>query len=189
MSTHVFSSPDATDLADLFSINQDLETVAGLLARLATVKNDTVTSSGLFVAALITYRRCFNTGVRVNLKRDDVVALPRNAIELHDYLVNLADKLAAHSVNAFEQTVVGIIVENDRVIGAHTFRQQLIGFVEAVQWSDLVALVQRCMVAPRLKAAQHAVVAAAKARPIEEIMKAPDPRLVTPGANDAGKRR
>ena len=102
------SGPAARELSDLSSILSDLQRTTTALNRLLGGSNDDVVSDALFTSSLIAYRRCFVSGVRGGLGRDHILAIGNNAEELHDYLINQANKLAAHSVNAFEETKVGV---------------------------------------------------------------------------------
>lgn len=55
-----------------------------------------------FVSGAIYYRRCFKSGVRVWLLRDDIQTLDAELLEFHDALIDIADKHIAHSVNEME---------------------------------------------------------------------------------------
>jgi len=67
-----------------------------------------------FVAGAIYYRRCFKSGVRVWLRRDQIVsALNGDQLALHDALIDIADKHIAHSVNEMELGCTTIEVSVD----------------------------------------------------------------------------
>ena len=99
---HVSSLPEAKILSDLESVANDLRLVREIVQRLAGLINpaakDEPVMKALFSAGLITYRRCFNTGIRNGLTRADIEAIPDKAIGLHEYLHVQANKLIAHSV-------------------------------------------------------------------------------------------
>jgi hypothetical protein len=79
-----FNSATARKLADIGSISQDLKRAHFFITRLIEA-SDQVLEDALFTAALITYRRCFNSGVRLILSKSDVVSLHPQATEIHDY--------------------------------------------------------------------------------------------------------
>jgi len=185
------SLPEAKILADLQGNSNDLHLVMDILTRLLSAQNDVLLSRALFSAGLITYRRCFNSGVRQGLARADIVALPNNAIELHDYLIAQANKLIAHSVNPFEQTKVGVLVIDEQVAGVATASAQLVVFDESGirQWVSLVKLIGNTVLNPRVEAARAAVSDAVKTLPVADLSKAPILRYQAPGPEQAGKRR
>jgi hypothetical protein len=188
---HKCSLPEAKILADLYGISSDLHLVMNFLTKWLSTQDDDVVSCALFSAGLITYRRCFNAGVRNGLCRDDVVAIGNGADELHDYLMTQASKLIAHSVNPFERTDVGIGVEHGKVVAVGTMSARLVLFDDAgmKQWGSLVKRIGNTIVNPRIDAARAAVLAAAEARPIAEITSQPTVRYSAPPPEQAGHRR
>jgi hypothetical protein len=71
-----------------------------------------------FTAALITYRRCFTTGVPNSLADTDAETLASNSNGAHARIRRHANKLAAHSVNPFDLSKVGIMVRHGKdVVG------------------------------------------------------------------------
>jgi hypothetical protein len=181
--------PGAKNLADLQSIRADMQFVVDTLSKLLRAQDDQVLRCALFSAALITYRRCFTSGVRKGLKRADV---PKEAVELHKYLMDQANKLIAHSVNPFEQMKAGVVVsDQQQVVGVAALRSQLMGFDEEhiKQWGSLVMLIGNAVLSPRIKAAQDALLSVAKATPIERITKAPILSITAAGPDEAGKQR
>jgi hypothetical protein len=57
-------------------------------------------------AAVVRYIRCFGTGVRWGLRREDILELGERELSAHDYFKDLRDKFVVHSVNPFEDTFV-----------------------------------------------------------------------------------
>jgi hypothetical protein len=132
---------EAREAEDWFGIQQDLGFVVSAATQVAdimernwqetrgaesrpTADPDDIVKHSLWTTALITYARCFGSGVRACLDegifedRDDV-------IEQHRYYKNIRDKHLAHSVNPFEVTTTGIAVidydgEEPYVFGATT---------------------------------------------------------------------
>jgi len=69
-----------------------------------------------FVTGAIYYRRCFKSGVRICLSRDEVVgALADDQLSLHDALIDITDKHVAHSVNEMELgcTTIDVSIDNE----------------------------------------------------------------------------
>ena len=188
---HTSSLPEAKIMADLVGVHNDLKLVMDILTRWLTVQNDTVLAPALFSAAHITYRRCFTSGVRNGLTRDDVANIRNNAVELHDYLIAQASKLIAHSVNPFEQTRIGILVIEDTVGGVATLNSRLLSLKESdiIQWGSLVKIIGNTILAPRIEQARQAVDTAARALPIVEIKKGQVLSYTAPGPDQANRRR
>jgi hypothetical protein len=191
-SIHVISSPEATELADLESLANDLKLVMSFIERLRTLENDAVLAQALFSAGLVTYRRCFTSGVRNGLTKKDVESLPNEgALEFHNYLVAQANKLIAHSVNPFEQTNVGVMVAEEKVGGVVTLNTALVGLDHEgiIQWGSLVRKIGNDILSPRIAEAHKRVESVANAMPLEDIKKGHILGHSVPGPNAANTRR
>ena len=81
-----------------------------LLQLLDENSNDDVLLRSYWTAALISYIRCFATGKRFGLSPETVFKGREGATEVHEFVLDLRTKHIAHSVNPFEQTVVGVIL-------------------------------------------------------------------------------
>jgi hypothetical protein len=112
ISSYEIGGSAARHLSDLTSISNDLHRTAAWLVHLRDAKPDEILADALFTASLISYRRCFISGVRNGLGRHHILAIGNNAEKLHDYLIDQASKLIAHSVNPFE---VELVPENRTV--------------------------------------------------------------------------
>jgi hypothetical protein len=99
--------PEARLLADLTGIQADLvraRTFAVTLEGLMRSDNpDWSLVEPLSIAVAVAYSRAFTTGVRTNLKEDDLATLTPAQRDAHQRLRAYRDKHVAHSVNAFEQ--------------------------------------------------------------------------------------
>ena len=108
-------SPVATPLADLAGIRDDLQAVLSYCDLLdGQVLNNyiyPVTWDALSVAAVVTYCRCFSSGLRRPLERSLLESADQALRQAHEYFVELRNKHVAHSVNAFEENVVLATVE------------------------------------------------------------------------------
>lgn len=101
--------PEAEMLADLYSVRFDLNLAAELCEKaigFSQTSNDAHLVEGLVYAAVIRYGRCFSTGARLGLRREDIGTLNDGDLEIHDFFKALRDKFVAHSVNVFEETIV-----------------------------------------------------------------------------------
>ena len=188
-----FTGPEAKKLADLNGISTDLECVKSHLETMRDpeISDESMIRKACLMATLITYRRCFKSNIRPGLTRDDIVALPHNAIEIHDYLMDQANKFAAHSVNRFEQSKVGLMVENDKVIGVGhgTFILEKFNKDNIEVCLRLVNMIINEIISPRMKSARQAVMKAANKLPIEEITKANTIAFTPATLDEAGKPR
>jgi len=103
--------PEAIELANWAGIRLDLKFVCDACDRLIhTDQSDDILRRALFVAALVAYARCFkgNEGVRIGLKENDLESMGENKVlAFHQFFITLRDKHIAHSVNDFEQAVIG----------------------------------------------------------------------------------
>ena len=113
-SPRLLVSNEANAAASYRLISRDLEHIIACCDRLLETapplnpfKHDI---RALICSALIAYRRCFNTGFRSNLNQHSVSELGAEYSEIHGFLIDLADKHLAHSVNEFEQCGITIHV-------------------------------------------------------------------------------
>jgi|SRR5882757_2816869 len=190
---HACSLPQCKILADLESIANDLRLVVDVTQRLIDCEKDTLLLRSLFSAGLITYRRCFNSGVRNSIKREDLEIFQGQPIEMHDYLIAQANKLIAHSVNPFERTQVGALVRDDKVIGISTLSAQLVLFNESQmeQWHRLSRLTLENILLPRIEDARKVALEAVGQLPIQDITRQPilqfDPAILSERAAERRK--
>lgn len=189
---YVSKLPEAKILSDLFSIRTDMQVVVDSLNRLLAGEKDNLLAQALFSTALITYRRCFTSGVRSGLTHQDVEGLQNNAGDFHAYLIGMASKLIAHSVNPFEKVASGIMVKDNQVYGIQSLNIRLANMPpdKLQQWGRLALEVFNVVHVPRLVAAQTALADAARKLPISEITSMP-PLELSPFVPDveANQRR
>lgn len=67
----------------------------------------------LWMSALICYARCFNSGVRASINTDIYNGLRGDPLGTHKFYIDLRSKQIAHSVNAYEQTKIGVVVSEN----------------------------------------------------------------------------
>jgi hypothetical protein len=117
------STPEATELANLASIFEDLQFVLKcceeLVARLGTPgggDGEDVVAHALWQAALVAYARCFSLGKkRGGLNEQDLTetGLQGEVLEWHKMLRRLRDHLTSPTVNPRERFVIGAAQDSD----------------------------------------------------------------------------
>lgn len=137
----VLDFDEARQAAELYAIGLDLTYVTEicdlledrLLARSAGEQGEELRAPGiedhvnrsLWIAALITYGRCFHRGIRYSLPESLFVETPEmDYTDLHRYFMNIRDKHLAHSVNELEaaEAVVSLDRGPDGSLTARTLR-------------------------------------------------------------------
>ncbi len=112
--------PDSQKLVDLYGAQHDLDeairycdlhieidpTEPGISIEELLRRDHT--RNALCRAALISYGRCFGSGIRASLGPDLVKRLPTELRDRHAQVKNLRDKWVAHSVNHFDDIRVRI---------------------------------------------------------------------------------
>lgn len=172
------SFPEAEFLAHLYGIAFDLETAASLCDKAVELgrprPNDFPVIEGLVAAAVVRYGRCFASGVRRRLKREDLAKLDASDLAAHDYFKALRDKFVAHSVNPFEDTyVTAAATERDGIklpitsVNAGQHRLAL-SPETAKALADLVAKVD-LIVRGKVASEERRLLAVIQALPIETI--------------------
>ena len=192
-------SAKAKELADRAAIFNDLTFCVACCDRaidnLRSDSQDTVLIRALWTAALDAYARCFTTGVRFGLTSglfDHFEGEPR---ETHEYYLELRNKHIAHSVNPFEQIVIGAVLSapdaaTKTVEGIAT----LIGTnisesAESIEQLRTLATTALKYIASTGKELSADVLEEAKTLPIEDLYKRATPRVTVPPASSAGNRR
>lgn len=110
MATNTFVDidlPEASDLADLTGIRDDLHSARSFAQELKKIFEAERPNWGLVdplsTAILVRYSRPFMTGVRKRLNKEALRALSGPQQQKHDRLRAFRDKHIAHSVNEFEE--------------------------------------------------------------------------------------
>jgi hypothetical protein len=184
------SIPEARDWAELISVGNDLERVKSFLYEVLR-KPPKPINEALWSSALIAYRRSFNRKGKNGLTDADVLALSRDALEFHKYLRHQADKLIAHSVNAFEQVKIGVLIDGEDIVEGVHLHAMLVGFQEyhVRQWLLLVDEIIKKALAPKRTAAYRNFLEAAKTVPKSQLMRSPKLEYRPPKPDEVGKPR
>jgi len=190
---------EAKELADLISIYNDLsyaiEVLKNLLELFKDESKDNILVQSLWTAALISYVRCFSGGKRFGLSENIFKGLAGDPIGCHRYYKNLRDKHIAHSVNPFEQVVVGLVLSEpddpkQEVKGVAALHLKHISpDVEGVLTLLRLALIAQEEVDKRAKEYELKVLEVGKMVPIEELYSKASICAAAPGPEDAGKAR
>lgn len=193
-----FSIPDAQHLADLTGISQDLDYAirfCNLHIELDPEKSGPnasevfrieFTRMGLSRAALITYGRCWATGVRPALSDGVLSRLSPVNRNRHDQVMNIRNKWVAHSVNHFDDVKVVAVIggpgSSDRV-EIQVQSQSVGGFRQAfmLEVRELFLDVQR-IVRDDIASENRKVELIAQAMSLEEIIQ----RGALPGMGNRG---
>lgn len=192
-------STKAKELADRAAIFQDLAFCVACCARaienLRAASQDAVLIRALWTAALVAYARCFTSGVRYGLTSDLFEHFDGEPRETHEYYVDLRNKHIAHSVNQFEQVVIGAVLSAPdasmrSVEGIATLTGTNISeSAESVEQLRTLALTALKYIAETGKELSAEVLEEAKTLPIENLYRRATPRVTIPPASSAGNRR
>jgi hypothetical protein len=194
-----YKSKEAAATAELLSIRQDLllteQMCERLLDLLRAPSSDPILIEALWSAALVRYSRSFTTGKRQTLDPSLVADLPGDPMSAHVYYKNQRDKFIAHSVNPFEQSVVGLVLsppdsETRQVIGvADLVLRQISADEHDVRQLGALANEMRKQVELQIDDGKKKVLAAAKRERMDDLYRLEPMELAPPGAEMAGQAR
>lgn len=175
MPIHRSRSREARWLNDLVSLERDMQSIDSYLHFLLEHEVDQVLAPAVLAAALIAYRRCFKTGLRAAISNADATSSPHDGGWFHKHLIDMADKLIAHSVNPFEETMSGFMVQDGKVAGVVTLSVQQISFHPDLlkQWGRLVEDLRGKNLHPKINESRAALRALGDSLPIEDVLRAP----------------
>ena len=192
-------STKAKELADRAAIYQDLTFCVACCQRaidnLGAETPDPVLTRALWTAALVSYARCFASGVRYGLTSDLFGHFEGEPREVHEYYLELRNKHIAHSVNPFEQIVIGAILsasdaETKNVEGIAT----LVGTnvsesIQSIEQFRTLATTALKHIARAGKELTEEVLEEAKGLPIDDLYQRATPRVTIPLRKLASTRR
>lgn len=183
---YLYRSKLATELASIFGIQADLKRVK-LAINACFLPGNELIREALYHAAIISYRRCFNNSARTPLPHS-IAREATGGEEYHNFLLGLADKLVAHSVNAFEQVKTGVIVEDGEVRAVMPVQMRRTGDEDPQmgRWADFLL---QSYVGPRIGKLSLELLKEAKSRPVSEIQRADTMEFEAPHPIEANRRR
>ncbi len=165
--------------------------------RLPDPERDGVAVAAAWSAALIAYRRCFNTGVRGGLTVADVQALglQGEVLEFHKFLHDMRDKHIAHSVNPYEVVRIGAVLSppesvDRKVEGIATLSMKHVVADETgvLQLGGLATSLAQ-LVARQCEEQQQIVQSEAESMDIQKLYQLPTMRVTAPGPEQASSGR
>jgi hypothetical protein len=192
---------EAAVLSELAGLFHDLKFVVdvcdSLDAAFAEDREDPMLTQAYWTAAIVTYIRCFTTGIRSRLTENDLaqLLLEGEVLEFHHLLKNMRDKHVAHSVNPFEAVQIGAVLSPEdspepRVDGIATlWMRHVAGDRVALQQLRGIASRLAELVAERAKSQTELVLAAAHCLDVKGLYSRQRLRVTAPGPEDAGERR
>ncbi len=193
--------PSAETLAELAGLFHDLGFVVSacdqLLVAFSSEPSDPVMTQALWTAALVTYVRCFTTGVRTSLSEEDLAQLPLEGevIEFHQHLKNLRDKHVAHSVNPFETVRIGAILSPEgsaeaQVEGVATlYLRHISADRQGVQQLKTLASGLGVLIAERARLQTEVVQGEAQTLDVDDLYGRERLRVNAPGPDDSAHPR
>jgi hypothetical protein len=189
---------EAKRTADLMSYFQDMAFAIDALDLLQQLvddnSKDVILTGSLWIAALIAYARCFSTGKRFGLSEKLFEGI-EGGVECHQLFMNLRNKHVAHSVNPFEQVVVGLVLSHPssserKVEGVSVLSQKLLHLdSEGIQNLRRLALIAMKEIEKQGKECKEKTLEIGRQLPIDTLYVKASPRTVTPRPEDAGKPR
>ncbi len=120
-------------------------------------------------AALLRYRRAFDgVGWLIPVDADSMEA---DNLALHEWILVAAGQELHRSVNAFDQTRVGVVTTGDEVDGIEMvpLARNCWSAKLLQQWTCLIDLIERAIVQPKLKLVEEEVLKEAKAFGIQLV--------------------
>jgi hypothetical protein len=192
--------PSARVLADRASIFQDLTFCIQCCDRLSDilapgVQEDAILQQALWTAALISYARCFATGVRQGLTPSIYERFEGEPRDVHQMYIDMRNRHIAHSVNPFEQIKIAAVLAPPtgavrEVQGVSTLSMKRISDgLEGAQQLRLMARTALKEMERLCKEQTDKVLENARKMPIEELYARASPRVVAPEPKAAGQRR
>lgn len=170
---------EAKALAEAAAIFQDLGFVVQAAKKLSALlkagEPDQVIARSLFTAALVAYVRCFSTGKRAVLASDIYAPLQGEPVACHNQYKDTRDKHIAHSVNPFEEMLVGAVLSPPdaavrEIEGVACLTASLITYdVDGVEQLGRLASFAQSHVAAKCKALEADVFEHARTLDIEKL--------------------
>lgn len=190
------TTPTAKELEGLVSMHQDLRYVMMLThASIELIKKnkdgDHLLLNTYWSAALNAYARPFKDGVRQQRLNKNIFADFDGGQQTHQYFLDQRDKLIAHSVNPFENVIVGVIVDPaGKVIGAGELAGRLIATSEhGLHELNQLAKIGTEHLMSKIEERREALVKEASRMSPKELAKLDNAQFIAPGPDQASKSR
>jgi hypothetical protein len=199
-----FSVKEAQWLADLASIQSDLETVQSVCDLFIKERQgpdpfgeskQLVLFEALCTAAIVRYGRSFVSGVREKVPEGLIEQLSQEHQASHGFFMDLRHKWIAHSVNRFESTqVVAYLTPPERgpksvsSISALPNRIASLSSQDMLRLKDLAVAVRQ-IISKQIEEEKQKVLSFARSLPPDDFYVQSDPPVKLAGDTDAGKQR
>jgi len=199
-----FSVKEAQWLADLASIQSDLETVESICDLFIEERQSpdpfgkskqVALFEALCTAAIVRYGRSFVSGVREKAPEGLVEQLSKELQASHAFFMDLRHKWIAHSVNTFEITQVVAYLrppergsKNVSSISALPNRIASLSIQDMLQLKDLAVAVHE-VISKRIEEEKQKVLSHARSLPPDQFYAKGNPPAKIAGNEDPGKRR
>lgn len=204
-------SEEATEAQDYRSLYQDMDFVVRVTRELRHVllqrasrpaenadpdadpSDDTLRS--LWIAALVTYGRCFHKGKRRHLNESVFDGQPEAVLVWHRYFKDTRDKHIAHSVNPFEINATGVHVldldgESSRIEGVvNLYATRGLEQPEVVGYLGWLATYARDVMLTKHDEANNKVFEKAKSLSKEQLRRLPPLEEVPQMSFETAKKR
>lgn len=184
----------ADDLGDLMALMSDLDfvvkTVQRLYALLEQPEQDGVSVRAFYVAALISYARCFADGKRWKLEPSIFAHFEGEPLVVHRQFIDTRNKHVAHSVNGFEITKVGVFLnpEGTEVLGVGQLNASLVSWdLEGLKNLEGLASIARSFLVEAAKKLEAKVLEHARALSPEALAALPPLRITPQGGPEAAR--
>ena len=199
-----FSVKEAQWLADLASIQSDLETVESICDLFIKERQSPdpfgeskqfVVFEALCTAAIVRYGRSFVSGVREKFPEGLVEQLSQEYQASHGFFMDLRHKWIAHSVNRFEFTqVVACLTPPERGPKSVSSISALPNRVASLSTQDMLrlkklAVAVREIVNKQIEEETQKILSYARSLPPDDFYAQSDPPVKLAGDTDAGKQR
>lgn len=188
VSTRHVDTPTARQVADWSLVKNDLQdciaSCNALLNLPSNTPNRSVLARSLWAAAVVSYSRCYGTGVReVNL-RDRLPEIEDDPVGVHDHFTAWRNKHVAHSVNHFEAGYTQVVIgddgdyQGDGMFSLHVAQPNT---AELKLLRDFAIIIQKQIVDPQILRLRGELKAEVKAMTPEERLALPDFQYSVPG--------
>lgn len=190
-----FKSNKTSEIEDFISAGHDIQHVTLLTKKAFAAANDESNADSLlrlyFENALMTYARPFATGVRNRLHPEDIFGDSDGALDYHKYLIEQRNKLVAHNVNPFEETIVGVLVDSkSQIVGVGNLTGRLVAFTKEDydQFNKLANIVLN-FINEKLQKLEQEVLSQARQLSTEGLSKLETVRFTAPGPESVSKSK
>lgn len=195
----VYESDEADRLATIVSTQVDLAFVESCCKKLLDLEEEEgVLKRALWSAALIAYVRCIWDGRRRwlhDMIKERIAELPGEPLVFHQWIKDMRDKNIAHSVNAFEEAQIGLLLPledapEEEVQGVCVFTLSMVsGGTQDIENLMRVTQVLLPFLQEEKERTEGRITEEVADTSLQELRAHPMLRLTAPGSEQAGRAR